>query len=93
MWEATARYGLPYFSNFINSDMNPEDARSSCAAAMRIDNRLLQKARRRAVRLQPLTGSIGVVTRSTWRDIGYTQKNRADFFRRLDELLAWQRKA
>jgi anaerobic ribonucleoside-triphosphate reductase len=51
-WEMTAKYGVPYFSNFINSDMNPEDARSMCCR-LRIDNRELENERRRAFRLQP----------------------------------------
>ncbi len=91
LWEATARYGLPYFSNFINSDMNPEDARSMCCR-LRIDNRMLQKRGGGLFGSNPLTGSIGVVTLNLAR-IGYTQKSRADFFRRLDELLLLARES
>ena len=42
LWKMTAKYGIPYFSNFINSDMNPEDARSMCCR-LRIDNRELRR--------------------------------------------------
>ena len=55
LWEMTAKYGVPYFSNFVNSDMNPEDARSMCCR-LRIDNRELVEARRRPLRLQPAHG-------------------------------------
>jgi ribonucleoside-triphosphate reductase len=77
LWEATARYGLPYFSNFINSDMNPEDARSMCCR-LRIDNRMLRKRGGGLFGSNPLTGSIGVVTLNLAR-IGYTHKTKEDF--------------
>jgi len=85
LWDATARYGLPYFSNFINSDMNPEDARSMCCR-LRIDNRMLQKRGGGLFGSNPLTGSIGVVTVNLAR-IGYLAKTRQDFFERLEALL------
>ncbi len=85
LWDATARYGLPYFSNFINSDMNPEDARSMCCR-LRIDNRMLQKRGGGLFGSNPLTGSIGVVTVNLAR-IGYLAKTRQDFFERLEVLL------
>ncbi|MBC8459868.1 MAG: anaerobic ribonucleoside-triphosphate reductase, partial [Deltaproteobacteria bacterium] len=61
LWEMTAKYGVPYFSNFVNSDMNPEDARSMCCR-LRIDNRQLEKRGGGLFGSNPLTGSIGVVT-------------------------------
>ena len=61
LWEATAKYGIPYFSNFINSDMSPEDVRSMCCR-LRIDNTQLRKRGGGLFGAHPLTGSIGVVT-------------------------------
>jgi ribonucleoside-triphosphate reductase len=69
LWEMTGRYGIPYFSNFINSDMKPEDARSMCCR-LRIDNTLLEKRGGGLFGAHPLTGSIGVVTINLPR-IGY----------------------
>lgn len=88
LWQVTGKYGLPYFSNFINSDMNPEDARSMCCR-LRIDNRQLQKPlEKRGGGLfgaNPLTGSIGVVTLNL-PSVGYLANNKADFFQRLKNL-------
>ncbi|HLE19184.1 MAG TPA: ribonucleoside triphosphate reductase, partial [Syntrophales bacterium] len=61
LWEMTAKYGVPYFSNFVNSDMNPEDARSMCCR-LRIDNRELEMRGGGLFGSNPLTGSIGVIT-------------------------------
>ena len=61
LWEMSAKYGIPYFSNFINSDMSPEDARSMCCR-LRIDNRELEYRGGGLFGSNPLTGSIGVVT-------------------------------
>jgi len=61
LWEITAKYGIPYFSNFINSDMDPEDTRSMCCR-LRIDNRKLEVRGGGLFGANPLTGSIGVVT-------------------------------
>jgi len=61
LWEMTGRYGIPYFSNFINSDMKPEDARSMCCR-LRIDNTRLEKRGGGLFGAHPLTGSVGVVT-------------------------------
>ena len=61
LWEMTAKYGIPYFSNFINSDMSPEDARSMCCR-LRIDNRELEYRGGGLFGSNPLTGSVGVVT-------------------------------
>ncbi len=61
VWEMTAKYGIPYFANFVNSDMDPEDARSMCCR-LRLDNRELRKRGGGLFGANPLTGSIGVVT-------------------------------
>jgi len=85
LWEMTAKYGVPYFSNFINSDMNPEDARSMCCR-LRIDNRELQKRGGGLFGSNPLTGSIGVITMNMPR-IGYVSKTEDDFIERLGRLM------
>jgi ribonucleoside-triphosphate reductase len=81
LWDITAKYGIPYFANFINSDMKPEDARSMCCR-LRIDNRELQKRGGGLFGASPLTGSIGVVTINLPR-LGYLSKNEEDFLKRL----------
>jgi len=83
--EMTAKYGIPYFSNFVSSDMNPEDARSMCCR-LRLDNRELKKRGGGLFGANPLTGSIGVVTINLPR-IGYLAKSEAEFFARLEELM------
>ena len=85
LWEVTGKYGLPYFSNFINSDMKPEDARSMCCR-LRIDNRQLKKRGGGLFGANPLTGSIGVVTINLPR-IGHIEKNKKDFLKKLGELM------
>ncbi len=85
LWEVTAKYGLPYFANFINSQMNPEDARSMCCR-LRIDNRKLEKRGGGLFGASPLTGSIGVVTINMPR-LGFLSNDKRDFFARLDEIL------
>lgn len=82
LWEMTAKYGVPYFSNFINSDMNPEDARSMCCR-LRIDNRELEMRGGGLFGSNPLTGSIGVITINMPR-IAYQAKSRKDFLQRLE---------
>ena len=84
--EMTAKYGIPYFSNFINSDMDPEDARSMCCR-LRLDNRELRKRGGGLFGANPLTGSIGVVTMNLPR-IGYLAEDMDDFKKRLDHLMA-----
>ena len=79
----TARYGIPYFSNFVNSDMSPEDARSMCCR-LRLDNRELRKRGGGLFGANPLTGSIGVVTINLPR-IGYLSNSEEEFFSRLKE--------
>ncbi|MCA9399992.1 MAG: ribonucleoside triphosphate reductase [Candidatus Omnitrophica bacterium] len=83
LWQMTAKYGIPYFSNFVNSDMNPEDARSMCCR-LRLDNRELRKRGGGLFGASPLTGSIGVVTINLPR-IGYMAKNENEFFQMLDQ--------
>src|SRR5574344_714506 len=83
LWEMSAKYGIPYFSNFINSDMNPEDARSMCCR-LRIDNRELEYRGGGLFGSNPLTGSIGVVTLNMPR-IGFTAKSEEEFFNILAE--------
>lgn len=85
LWEMTMKYGIPYFSNFIGSDMNPEDARSMCCR-LRLDNRELQKRMGGLFASAPLTGSIGVVTVNMSR-IGYLAKDEEDFFARLGMIM------
>lgn len=85
VWEMTAKYGIPYFSNFINSDMNPEDARSMCCR-LRIDNTELRKRGGGLFGSNPLTGSIGVVTINMPR-LGYTSIDKQDFFNKLERLM------
>src|SRR3989344_57823 len=85
IWEMTAKYGIPYFSNFINSDMKPEDARSMCCR-LRLDQTELRKRGGGLFGANPLTGSIGVVTINMPR-IGFTSVNEEDFFKKLEELM------
>jgi len=86
LWQLTAKYGVPYFSNFINSDLKPEDARSMCCR-LRLDTRHLQKRGGGLFGANPLTGSIGVVTINLPR-LGYLSENTLDFMSRLEKLMA-----
>jgi ribonucleoside-triphosphate reductase len=83
LWEMSAKYGIPYFSNFINSDMNPEDARSMCCR-LRIDNRELEYRGGGLFGSNPLTGSIGVVTINLPR-VGFRALSEDEFFQNLKE--------
>ncbi|MBW1842597.1 MAG: ribonucleoside triphosphate reductase, partial [Deltaproteobacteria bacterium] len=83
IWKMSGKYGIPYFSNFVNSDMSPEDARSMCCR-LRLDNRELLKRGGGLFGANPLTGSIGVVTVNLPR-IGYAAENRETFFATLKE--------
>ena len=85
VFEMTAMYGIPYFSNFINSDMSPEDVRSMCCR-LRIDNRELRKRGGGLFGANPLTGSIGVVTLNLPR-IGYITRSEEAFLERVSELM------
>ena len=83
LWEMTAKYGIPYFSNFINSDMSPEDARSMCCR-LRIDNRELEYRGGGLFGSNPLTGSVGVVTINLPR-IAQKVSTKEEFFKQLEE--------
>ncbi|OPX26567.1 MAG: ribonucleoside triphosphate reductase [Candidatus Cloacimonas sp. 4484_143] len=85
LWEATAKYGIPYFSNFVNSDMDPDDARSMCCR-LRLDTRKLEARGGGLFGANPLTGSIGVVTINLPR-IAYLSANKKEFLHRLNELM------
>jgi ribonucleoside-triphosphate reductase len=85
LWKMTGKYGIPYFSNFVNSDMSPEDARSMCCR-LRLDNRELMKRGGGLFGANPLTGSIGVVTLNLPR-LGHTAEGRDDFFEKLGDLV------
>lgn len=81
LWGMAAKYGIPYFSNFINSDMSPEDARSMCCR-LRIDNRELEYRGGGLFGSNPLTGSIGVVTINLPK-IAEVSKTKVEFLERL----------
>lgn len=83
LWEITAKYGIPNFSNYINSDMNPEDARSMCCR-LRIDNRQLEYRGGGLFGSNPLTGSVGVVTMNLPR-IAYLANSEENFLQILAE--------
>jgi anaerobic ribonucleoside-triphosphate reductase len=86
VWEMTAKYGIPYFANFVNSDMSPDDARSMCCR-LRLDNRELRKRGGGLFGSNPLTGSVGVVTINMPR-LGYKFKGDKDkFFKELVYLM------
>jgi len=86
LWKATAKYGINYFSNFIHSDLNPEDFRSMCCR-LRLDNTALYKRGGGGLfGSAPLTGSIGVVTINLPR-VGYLSKTKKDLFERLGHLM------
>jgi anaerobic ribonucleoside-triphosphate reductase len=85
LWSMTAKYGIPYFANFVNSDLSPDDARSMCCR-LRLDLRTLAVRGGGLFGANPLTGSIGVVTINMPR-LGYLAKDETDFSRRLDRLM------
>jgi len=85
MWEMTGKYGIPYFSNFVSSDMDPEDARSMCCR-LRLDKRELRKRGGGLFGSNPLTGSIGVVTINLPR-IGHLSGDEEEFFDRLSNIM------
>ena len=85
LFEMTAKYGTPYFSNYINSDMEPSDVRSMCCR-LRLDLRELRKKSGGFFGSGESTGSIGVVTINMPR-IAYLATDEADFYRRLDKLM------
>ena len=91
LFEMTARYGTPYFQNFINSDLNPGDVRSMCCR-LQLDKRELRKRGGGLFGSDELTGSVGVVTINLPR-IGYLAKDEKDFYRRLENLMLLARES
>ena len=85
LFEMTAKYGTPYFSNYVNSDMEPSDVRSMCCR-LRLDLRELRKKSGGFFGSGESTGSIGVVTINLPR-IAYLAENVEDFYKRLDKLM------
>ncbi len=85
LFQMTAKYGTPYFQNFINSDLNPSDVRSMCCR-LQLDKRELRRRGGGLFGADEFTGSIGVVTINMPR-IGYLSKNEEEFFARLDKLM------
>lgn len=85
IWEMTAKYGIPYFSNFVNSDMKPEDVRSMCCR-LRLDKRELNKRGGGLFAANPLTGSVGVVTINLPK-LGYEASSEENLYQRLRNLM------
>lgn len=85
LWRVTAKYGIPYFANYINSDLRPEDARSMCCR-LRLDNRELRKRGGGLFGANPLTGSVGVVTINLPR-VGFRATSEDDFYFRLGQTM------
>lgn len=85
IFEMTAKFGIPYWSNFVNSDMNPDDTRSMCCR-LRLDTRELQKRGGGLFAANPLTGSIGVVTIDLPR-IGYLSHSKGELLERLSHVM------
>ena len=85
LFEMAAKYGTPYFSNYVNSDMEPTDVRSMCCR-LRLDLRELRKKSGGFFGSGESTGSIGVVTLNLPR-LAYLAENEADFYKRLDKLM------
>ncbi len=87
LWRMTAKYGIPYFANFVNSDMRPEDTRSMCCR-LRLDLEAVRKRGGGLFGSNPLTGSVGVVTINMPR-IGHLAASKEDFLARLDRLMVY----
>jgi len=85
LWEMTGKYGIPYFSNYINSDMSPDDSRSMCCR-LRIDNSKLERRGGALFGAHPLTGSVGVVTINLPR-LAKQAKDEIDFLERLGKIM------
>ncbi len=85
IWEMTAKYGIPYFSNFVNSDMSPDDIRSMCCR-LRIDTSQLKSRGGGLFGANPLTGSVGVVTLNMPR-IAYESKSENELYQRIEKLM------
>ncbi len=86
LWRVTAKYGIPYFSNFVNSGMSPDDVRSMCCR-LRLDTKKLEKRGGALFGSNPLTGSIGVVTINLPR-IGYEAATKEDFYHDLEHMMS-----
>jgi len=85
IWDMTAKYGIPYFSNFVNSDMSPDDVRSMCCR-LRLDTTELKSRGGGLFGANPLTGSVGVVTLNLPR-IGYEAKSETELLQRIEKLM------
>ena len=85
IWEMTAKYGIPYFSNFVNSDMSPDDVRSMCCR-LRLDTTELKSRGGGLFGANPLTGSIGVVTLNLPR-VAYESKTEDEFYQKVEKLM------
>lgn len=85
IWEMSSKYGIPYFSNFVNSDLSPDDVRSMCCR-LRLDKRELKSRGGGLFGANPLTGSIGVVTINLPK-LGYESGSEEEFFQRLTRLM------
>lgn len=85
IWEMTSKYGIPYFSNFVNSDLNPDDVRSMCCR-LRLDKRELNKRGGGLFASNPLTGSVGVVTINLPK-LGYEASSESNLLQRLRNLM------
>ncbi|MCU4155110.1 ribonucleoside triphosphate reductase [Carboxylicivirga sp. A043] len=85
IWEMTAKYGIPYFSNFVNSDMKPDDVRSMCCR-LRLDKRELNKRGGGLFASNPLTGSVGVVTINLPK-LGFEVSSEENLYQRLRNLM------
>ncbi|MBN2722766.1 MAG: ribonucleoside triphosphate reductase [Deltaproteobacteria bacterium] len=85
LWEMTGKYGIPYFSNFVNSDLDPDDVRSMCCR-LRLDTKELKSRGGGLFGANPQTGSIGVVTVNMVR-LAFLSTSEKDFFSRLDDIM------
>lgn len=85
LWEMTAKYGIPYFANYLNTELRPEDARSMCCR-LRLDVREVKRRGGGLFGASPMTGSIGVVTLNMSR-MAYIAKTEENFFARLDRFM------
>ena len=85
LWEMTRRYGIPYFANFVNSDLSPDDVRSMCCR-LNIDHREIQRRVGGLFSSAPLTGSVGVVTLNLPR-VAFLASSVEDFYVRLERLV------
>ncbi len=85
IWEMTSKYGIPYFSNFVNSDLSPDDVRSMCCR-LRLDKRELNRRGGGLFASNPLTGSVGVVTINLPK-LGYEASSEQQLMQRLRNLM------